>query len=55
MHAATVHVYDTFLTSGHTTYKVCHIDNETSLDKVLDLLHQAILTRLQQFHLLEQW
>ena len=37
-----------------TTYRVCHIDNDTSLDKVVNLLHQAIPTCLQQLHLLEQ-
>ena len=46
MHAATIHVHDTSLTDGHTTYKICHIDIDTSLDKVVDLLHQAIPTCL---------
>ena len=39
----------------NTTYKLCYIDIDTSLDKVVDLLHQAIPTCLQQFHLFEQW
>ena len=46
IHAATIHIHDTSLTGGLITYKVCHIEIETSLDKVVDLLHQAIPTRL---------
>ena len=48
------HVVNVSLSGRQTTYKVCHIDIDTSLDKVVDLLQQAIPTCLQQFHLLDQ-
>ena len=35
------------------TYKVSHVDIDTSCEKVEDLPHQAIATCLPQFHLLE--
>ena len=65
VYTATIHIHDnsymeivTTVNLSHsgrqTTYKVCHIDIDTSLDEVVDLLHQTILTCLQQFHLLEQ-
>ena len=44
MHAVTIYVHDTSLKGGHTTYKICHIDIDTGLDKVVDLVQQAILT-----------
>ena len=50
----TVTIADTSLQGRQTTYKVCYIDIDTSLDKGVDLLHQAIPTCLQQFQLLEQ-
>ena len=36
-----------------TTYKVSHIDIDTSCEKVVDLSHQTIITCLKQLHLLE--
>ena len=65
VHTATIHIHDNSYVKivitvnlshagRQTTYKVCHIDIDTSLDEVVDLLHQTILTCLQQFHLLEQ-
>lgn len=49
-----VTIVSTSLWGTQTTYRVCHIDIDSSLDEGVDLLHQTIPTCLQQFYLLEQ-
>ena len=34
-------------------YKLSDVDTDTSHEKVVDMAHQAIVTRLQQLHLLK--